>query len=287
MKICRIEDRCNKCMLCVQDCVSGVWRELDGIPTVVAPGACNLCSHCLAVCPKDAIIHDGLDGQQIRRVDRKQLDPKAYYETITGRRSVRHYKDKPVSQEIIESVLELARYSPTASNSQNVQYIVIQNKPLLRQVSEDIFGFSKRVFSWSQSRIGKILFGIFKNTYFISTLNRYIGTMGYYIKQTDDGRDFILHHAPVLILIHAPKGSGFSCDNCNIAATNIINYAYTLNLGTCFIGFLTMALKYSKALRHKLGIPRGRQVFASLVMGFPDYRHSFTSSRKKPDVKWI
>ncbi len=287
MEICKIENRCNKCMLCVKDCVAGVWREVDGLPTIVAPDACNRCSHCLAVCPKDAITHNGLDGKQIRRQDRQQLDPEVYLEIVNGRRSIRHYKDEPVPKAVIEKVLDLTRYSPTASNSQNVKYIVIQDKALLRQVSEDIFGFSRRVFGWSQSPLGKILFGIFKNTSLASTLNRYIGTMDYYIKQADGGRDFILHHAPVLILIHSPKGSRFSCDNCNIAATNIINYAYTLGLGTCFIGFLTMALKYSKVLRHKLGIPKDRQVFASLVMGVPAYRHSFTVSRKKPHVKWI
>ena len=63
MKIKRIEDRCIGCMRCVDDCVSGVWQNINNVATVAAPEACNLCSHCIAVCPKKAIVHEGLDNK--------------------------------------------------------------------------------------------------------------------------------------------------------------------------------------------------------------------------------
>lgn len=287
MGIIRIEEKCNLCMLCVKDCVSGVWRDVDGVPTVAAPEDCNRCSHCVSICPKNAIRHDSLDEKQIRDIEKSLINPEAYYEITATRRSVRHYKDDPVPGEIVNKILNLANYSPTASNSQNVKYIVIQDKKQLKHISKLIFDFSKRILNWTRSIPGKIILTLFKNTAAVGVLNRYIGTMDYYIKETDTGRDFILHHAPTLILIHAPKGANFSCDNCNISATNIINYAHALGLGTCFIGFLTLALKYSKSLRRRLSIPKDSQVYASLILGYPKYRHLHTASRKPPEIDII
>ena len=146
MRIRRIEGKCTNCMLCVQDCISAVWKDIDGIPKVVAPDDCNRCSHCLAVCPQEAIEHDGLDHMQIKRIDKGLIHPDVF-ETITrGRRSVRRYKEKMIPDELVEKILHLVNHTPTASNSQNVDYIVVSNKKILREISTIIFGFSKKIF---------------------------------------------------------------------------------------------------------------------------------------------
>src|SRR4030042_1690960 len=144
MRITRREDRCNSCMLCVRDCVSGVWRIVGGIPAPAEPDLCNLCSHWLAACPRDAIRHDGLDANQVVRANRKNVQPKAYRDIVLSRRSVRQYRDKPVPRGVIEQILDLARYSPTASNDQNVGYIVVTDKKLIDKTAKDIFGFATR-----------------------------------------------------------------------------------------------------------------------------------------------
>ncbi len=287
MEIRRLEDKCNLCMLCVKECVSGVWREKDGQPFIVAQEACNRCSHCLAVCPKNAIIHEALDLDQVRRVKKKKVLPDVYREIIESRRSVRQYKQKPVPKEIIEDILHFARSSPTASNNQNVEYIVVTNPQVIKKVSDKIFGFSLQIYQWIQKPWGRRLLKALEKTSIGTTLNRYVGPMDFFIKQTQEGRDFILHNAPVLILIHTPTRANFACDNCNIAATNIINYAHASGLGTCFIGFITLALRFNKTLRAWLNIPKGRRVFVSLVLGYPAYSHSFTASRKTPKIHWI
>lgn len=111
--------------------------------------------------------------------------------------------------------------------------------------------------------------------------------MKYYIDQTEKGRDFILHNAPLLILIHAPKGAKFANENCNLAASNLMNYAYSLGLGTCYIGFLNLALQYSKTIRTIVKLPKKRMAYACIIMGYPAYKHAKTASRKQPLIKWI
>jgi nitroreductase len=277
------EDRCNECMLCVRECTSGVWRIVDGKSKPVDSDLCNCCSHCIAVCPCDAISHDGLKKEQIKEVNRKNINPDVYRDIIVSRRSVRQFKDEPVPRDVIEQIIGLARYAPTASNDQNVAYIVITNKRIIEETANYIFGFALRVFNMTQKGIG----GFLANITGLAN-NRYLRKMDYARQQnTENGRDFILHNAPVLILIHAPKKKPFASDNCNIAATTIINYAHAFGLGTCFIGFLIMALKFSGKLRKKLGVPENRRVYAALVMGYPVYRFANTVSRNNPEVQWL
>ncbi|MFP4475270.1 MAG: nitroreductase family protein [Desulfatibacillaceae bacterium] len=284
VEIRRIEEKCNECLLCVQDCASAVFRDVGGQPVVVAPDACNRCSHCLAVCPRGAVEHEALDAGQVRRAYKKDLDARAFREVVMTRRSIRHYKDRPVEDKVLEDILDLARYSPTASNTQQVEYLVVRDKELLRSVSRTIFGFGVRIWELTKTRPGRAVSAALDAAG--SSVGRYLDRMEYYQSQTEDGRDYILHNAPCLIMVMAPAKAAFACDDCNIAATNVTNYAHALGLGTCYIGFLLLALRFSKKLRKDLGVPRGRKVFASLVLGYPAIRHKYTVSRKPPAVTW-
>jgi nitroreductase/NAD-dependent dihydropyrimidine dehydrogenase PreA subunit len=287
IEIQRIADQCTRCLLCVQECVSGVWREVDGEPRPVFPQMCNACGHCLAVCPADAVRHSLLDETQVRRVNRKLLDPEGYAEIIISRRSIRRYKDQPVAPETIEKIIDLVRYSPTASNTQNVAYTVVTNRAVMDQASAYVFGFGLRLSKWAGSPVGKALLTLFKRTGIVRTLNRYLRAMDYYQVQAKAGRDYILHNAPVLILISTPKGAAFGPDNCNIAGTNMMNYAHALGLGACYIGFLVLMLKRSRKLRRLLQVPDNRRVHVALVLGHPAYAHASIAYRKRPAVKWL
>ena len=286
MKIQRIKDRCNLCMLCVRECVSGAWREVDGEPVMVAPELCNRCSHCVAVCPQSAIFHESLDYVQINKIDRALISPEAYKQVAMSRRSIRQFKDEPVPREIIEDILALASHSPTASNKQNVAYTVIRDKKVLSELSNKVFGFSKALYGKTRKGMGSKLYALIKR-FKPDGLSRYIDPMDHYIAESDKGRDYILHNAPVLILVHGPKKANFINENCNIAAANIMNYACSLGLGTCYIGFLSLALSFSSSMRKITGIARDRKVYACIVLGYPAYRHAFTASRKIPAVTWM
>jgi nitroreductase/NAD-dependent dihydropyrimidine dehydrogenase PreA subunit len=280
MRIEKLEDKCSECMLCVRDCVMGVWRVVDGKSQPGDIDLCNRCSHCIAICPSDAIIHDGLKKEEIAAVNRKNLNPEVFHDIITSRRSIRQFKNNPIPKEVIEKIIDLARYAPTASNNQDVGYIVITDKHLIEKTAENIFGLASRLFDRTKNGIGKL----FVNITGLSK-NRYLRVMNYV--QEQKGRDFILHDAPVLILIHAPKSGQFSSDDCNIAATTIINYAHALGLGTCFMGIIVKYLRFSGKLRKTFGVPKNRRVYASLVMGYPAYHFANTVSRKKPEVQWL
>jgi nitroreductase len=55
-------------------------------------------------------------------------------EAIRTRRSIRKYLDKSLPKDILQQVLEAAMYAPSACNAQPWQFLVIENRKLLREV---------------------------------------------------------------------------------------------------------------------------------------------------------
>ncbi len=287
MQIQRNEEKCNSCMLCVKDCVAGAWREIENQPRMAAPQFCSQCGHCVAVCPKGAVSHDALDSGPIRKVEKELLSTDAYREIVISRRSIRQYRSRTVSRELIQEILELGGYAPTASNLQNVAYTVITDEAILKEISSRVFGMGKKLYLRTRQGMGRLFFLLLKMLLPGDDLNRYLDPMAYYIGESEKGRDYILHGAPVLVVIHGPKKGSFHSENCNIAAANIMNYAHARGLGSCYIGFIVLMLKISGRLRRLIKLPRNRRAYACIIMGYPAFGHTFTIPRKQRRIVWI
>ncbi len=55
---------------------------------------------------------------------------------IKKRRSVRNYKDKDISDEIVEKIIGVARYAPSSHNCQNWKFKAIRNQTLKNKLSK-------------------------------------------------------------------------------------------------------------------------------------------------------
>jgi nitroreductase len=58
------------------------------------------------------------------------------FEAIKGRRSIREYKSDPVSDEILDKVLEAVRWTPSWANTQCWEVIVIREPEIKAKVAE-------------------------------------------------------------------------------------------------------------------------------------------------------
>lgn len=56
------------------------------------------------------------------------------YESIVSRRTIRKFKQEPVSREILMKCVDAARLSPSGANTQPLKYIVVDDKKLLSEV---------------------------------------------------------------------------------------------------------------------------------------------------------
>lgn len=57
-------------------------------------------------------------------------------EIIEKRRSVRSYRDDPVIDEYLDKILEAARMAPSAHNSQEHKFVVVQEKGIIKKLSK-------------------------------------------------------------------------------------------------------------------------------------------------------
>jgi nitroreductase len=178
---------------------------------------------------------------------------------IKGRRSVGAYTDEPVSKEQIEAVLEAGIWAPTGMNREPWKFIVIEDKKLIKYVSEETKTLVQQVMPSMATHF-----------------------------QTEE--DVICYNAPVLILICTEKNKEEYLNALNLfdsvlAAQNMFLKAYELGLGTCYMGFV-MLLSSKPDVLKKVGVPEGCELTVPLIMGHPKTKQG-SGKRNKPNVpKW-
>ncbi len=63
-------DKCIKCGLCTEDCITGcIETDSNGFPVMTDKNRCINCQHCFCVCPKGAITFDGKSPENSIPVD--------------------------------------------------------------------------------------------------------------------------------------------------------------------------------------------------------------------------
>ncbi len=63
-------------------------------------------------------------------------------EAIKSRRSIRQFTDEPLEKDVLERLLDAARWAPTASNQQRWRFVVVTDpsvKQLIRKFAPGIF----------------------------------------------------------------------------------------------------------------------------------------------------
>jgi nitroreductase len=162
---------------------------------------------------------------------------KSIMEIIKARKSIRVYKDKPLPKAVIKSILEAAKYAPTARNLQELEYKVITNKTLMSKLSKGIVAAMQKD--------------------------------GMPLKGPPGVRPDFFHGAPLLIIITAPKDNFWALTDAALAVQNIMLYATSINLGSCFIGMARLIERDKDSLK-ALRIADEMNIVAAVICGYPD-----------------
>ena len=86
------------------------------------------------------------------------IKPEAILDFLKGRRSIRKFQDKPVTDEHIEMILEAGRWAPSASNRQPWEFLVVKNQEILKKISKTgIYGLPLRKAPLGIAIVGKKL----------------------------------------------------------------------------------------------------------------------------------
>ena len=279
-----IQDTCIRCGACVAVCPSRVFAQ-DSAVVAANPGGCILCGHCVAVCPVDAVLHHGFDGQAFSLIpESAHSEPDGLAAFLRARRSIREFRNKPIAQETLEKLLDLARYAPTASNAQGVRYVVITDAVQLRAISQ-------RIMRWFAlaARLARIpgVASLASRAFGRERTAAYLSALPEILTAFERGKDPVLYNAPALIITHAHKGNTFGIEDSAYATYQLALAAHSMGLGTCMIGFLTQISRFDAVVRRMAGVPKGRRITTALVVGVPIYTYRRMVPRKPPKARWL
>jgi nitroreductase len=173
---------------------------------------------------------------------------------IKKRISIRSYKGKPLPKETIESILEAARYAPSARNLQQLEYKVIINKALAQKMSDSIRATLKKEMASIAPRPGMTP------------------------PPPMPVRPHFFYDAPLVIIITGPKDNAWIESDAALAVQNIMLYATSIDLGSCFIGMARLLEKDKEILR-ELHISDDRKIAAAVVCGYADEKPAIKEKR--------
>lgn len=259
-------DLCIECGACVALCTAHVFENSSGYAEAVAPEECWLCGHCVAACPPDAIGHSGYPTEACPPLDAFALPSlDALVAAFRERRSARIFRGEPVPRESVRKLVDISRWAPSASNEQPVDWLAFDDP-------DQIAALSSRAVA-VLARIGRLLRDPQADFEWLA-------------QRRAEGKDPIFFQAPVVLVAHVPTEAYFGRDDAIYAVYNLMLAAQRRGLGTCQIGYFQFALDRSRQLRRALGLPKGRQVEVTLVLGYPAFDFHRVLPRRQPDMIW-
>ncbi len=265
------EDRCQKDGLCAMVCPFRLLALEVGktFPQPVSGGEerCIQCGHCQAVCPHGALTLQGtapdwppFEADRLPNFD--QLS-----QLVRGRRSIRSYKEKAVDTKLLRRCIELAHFAPTARNSQQIGWLVVDNKAELRRLTEHAFDWMRHLLATKDP------------------MAEHYGVQGL-IRAWEKGYDGILRHAPGLVVMHGPAGYRLAQMDSTIYLTTFELVAFSQGIGTCWAGFFQIAASSWPPLQEALHLPDGHELTAAMMVGYPRIKYQRLPARQDTQISW-
>ena len=280
-------DRCDLCGACVTACPADMVRERDG-RLKIGHVRCLECGHCVALCPHRAIVvEEPPPGGDFAPRGAEEVTPAALAALLLRRRTIRRYAPRPVPRELLEQMLDAARWVPTAANCQCQQYTVITDSALRDRLTAAVVAFYRAYSEALQDREPSAarLAALGLDPQFGMQPHMLVAVPAF-LKHADAGRDRLFFSAPAVVVVHAAEDEVLPAAACAFAALALVFMAETLGLGTCLTAYASEALAALPALRAELGLPDHHRVHFVLTVGYPAEQYQLVPPRGPARVTW-
>lgn len=257
------QEKCRQCYACIQECPFDlINQDKEGLPQLrkAAVKKCISCGHCMAVCVADALDISISPLAESPLVDKSLLpNPEVIKHFLMARRSIRSYKKRVADHSILEKILDVSRYAPSAHNGQPVHWVMIESPA-------EVERFAGMVVSWMKDL--KVFPGL--------------------TRAWEKGKDKVLRGAPHLAISHAdPNGSEHPMEDCTLATAYLDLAAQSHGLGSCWAGFLVQAFHHGyQPIIDALGLPENHKIYSALMLGYPKFKYRHIPQRDALKVSW-
>lgn len=280
------KSKCRYCGLCSNECLNRVfsWDNNENPPKVVNQDYCIQCGRCMAVCSDDAVSVKGIDLGKMKKAENGDLIKKEDLKLLLeSKRSWRNYENRPLKREDLHELLDVAQIAPTAMNSQDKSFIVIEDREKILQIREAIIKKSRKFYTLAHvlsNTLLKYLLPREARNFF----NRLRVDYEALLESHDNGVDHLFYNAPAIIIFTGVAKDILGKDNALYAMSNFMVMAESMGIGTCINGFTSVN---PKALAKIVDIPKHHKVFGVLTAGYKKGKFNKTIYRKPPVVSYI
>jgi len=198
---------------------------------------------------------------------------------IKTRRSRRGFSTKGIDDDVISEIIEAGRYAPTALNKQPWKFIVITNKTVIKKLSSIVKDKTLKIAKFLP--LLKIFKAVLRDPQVVGAIKKTISDKG----------DTVFYDAPLLIFIAADKKGGpYIAKDCALASQNMMLYAHSLGISSCFIGRADF-IQMSAAAKKIIGLPSQHVIEAAIVFGYaPQTQAKMTlppERRRDNIINWV
>jgi nitroreductase/NAD-dependent dihydropyrimidine dehydrogenase PreA subunit len=287
-------EKCTGCGKCVTVCKDFEFKIVNGKATLVDQPlfGCIACGHCMAICPEGAITVTGrcLSPEDLFQLSdtSQKTDYEALMQLLQSRRSIREFKEKPVSRELIDKIISAAQTAPMGIPPTDVNLLVLHGKEKVRGFSEDFC----RLLYKNRWLVSGWFLALMKPFYDKKTMDLFKKFMrplfDTYIGSMKKGENLVTYDAPVAIYFY---GSPF-CDPADplIAATYAMVAAESLGLGSCMLGAIHPFLQSGfgvSSFRKKYNIRYKSREGLVLIFGYPAVKYHKGIQRSFANVDFM
>lgn len=171
---------------------------------------------------------------------------------LNKRRSIRKYKNTPVSKGDIETIIQAAQEAPSWKNSQTTRYHVVQTEKMVKRIKEEALP----AFNANNVADAPVLI-----------VMSFVGSRSGFDKDKKTVNEV---------------GQGWGFYDCGLASENLLLKATELGYGT-----LVMGIRDEAKLRELLGISKDEIIVSVIGLGVQDINPSRPERKPLLDVlKW-
>lgn len=189
--------------------------------------------------------------------------PNPTIETLHERRSIRRFLPDAIDPDVLDAIVDTGLHAANAGGCQAPIFLVSQDKE-------------------TNELLGRISNSLYDEGYYPVSKSQPSTASGAGIKSGFYG-------APVVITVFTPKDWGYAMADAAMAASNMMNAAWSLGIGSCFVSRATrtMATPEGRRVMKESGIPDDYEAQLHVVLGYPESTARDAHALYPNRVAWI